>query len=77
MNKYRVTTKFETLYTHETESKVEYTSDFQAALGAYIIYIQNPETVFCSIDVVGANNSCKKIIAAFNTKQALPTLFLC
>ena len=66
MKKYRVTTKFITLYTKEEETKVEYTTDFRQALGAYITYIENPETVFCSIDIVGKNNTCKKIVAAFN-----------
>ena len=46
MKTYRVTTKFVTMYTKEEYNKVEYTTDFQAALGAYIVYIENPETVF-------------------------------
>lgn len=66
--KYRVTTKFEIRYPHEIISKVEYTNDFQAALGAYIIYIQDPETIFCTLDIAGKNNESLKIIAAFNTK---------
>lgn len=68
MKKYRVTTKFETLYTHELESKVEYTDDFQAALGAYIIYIENPECIFSCVDLVGKGGTSKKIIAAFNPR---------
>ena len=68
MKNYRVTTKFVALYTKEESTKVEYTTDFHAALGAYIVYIENPETVFCSVDLVGKNNSCKKIIAAFNAE---------
>lgn len=64
--KYRVTACFETIYTHETETKVEITDDYSAAIGAYIIYIENPETRFCSVDIVGAHNEPKKIIAAFN-----------
>ena len=68
MKTYRVTTKFVTLYPKEEYNKVEYTNDFHAALGAYIVYIENPETVFCSVDLVGKNNTCKKIIAAFNAE---------
>lgn len=68
MNKYRVTTKFVTMYTKEEEVKVEYTNDFHAALGAYIIYIENPETIFCTLDIVGENNTSKKIVAAFNVQ---------
>lgn len=68
MKTYRVTTKFVTMYTKEEYNKVEYTNDFHAALGAYIVYIENPETVFCSVDLVGKNNTCKKIIAAFNAE---------
>lgn len=66
--KYRVTTKFVTMYTKEEEIKIEYTNDFQAALGAYIIYIENPETVFCTLDLVGRGNTVQKIIAAFNAE---------
>lgn len=62
---YRITVKFVTIYTHEEYNKVEYTNDFKQALGAYIIYIENPETVFCTVDVIGRNNSCKKIVAAY------------
>lgn len=68
MKQYRVTTKFETRYPRETFSKVEYTNDFNAALGAYIVYIQNPETVFCTVDVTNDKQQSLKIIAAFNTK---------
>lgn len=68
MNKYRITTKFVAMYTKEEEIKVEYTDDFRAALGAYIIYIENPETVFCTLDKVGKNNSVEKIIAAFKAQ---------
>ena len=68
MKTYRVTTKFVTMYTKEEETKVEYTDDFHAALGAYIVYIENPETVFCTIDKTGKNGSVGKIIAAFNAQ---------
>ena len=66
MKQYRITTVFETLYTHETETKIEITNDFSAALSCYIIRIENPETTFCSIDIMGENNSVKAIVAAFN-----------
>ena len=68
MKQYRVTTKFETRYPREVFNKVEYTTDFEAALGAYIIYIQDPETVFCTVDVTDETLQSLKIIAAFNTK---------
>ena len=68
MNQYRITTKFVTMYTKEEETKVEYTNSFQNALGAYIIYIENPETVFCTLDRVGKNGDVGKIIAAFNAQ---------
>lgn len=67
MKRYRVITKFETLYTHETETKIEITNDFSAALNCYIIRIENPETTFCSIDVMGENETVGQIVAAFNT----------
>jgi len=67
-NQYRITTKFVTMYTKEEEVKIEYTDDFQAALGAYVIYIENPETVFCTLDLVGKNSTIGKIIAAFNAQ---------
>ena len=66
--KYRITTRFETLYTHEIETKVERTNDLQAALGAYIIYIENPEVVFSCIDRIGDNDQVGKIIAAYNPR---------
>ena len=69
MNEYRITTKFVTMYTKEEYNKVECTTDFQAALGAYVTYIQNSEVVFCAIDVVGKNGTSKKIIAAFDVQQ--------
>ena len=68
MKKYRITVKFITLYTKEESTKVEYTDDFHAALGAYIVYIENPETVFCTLDKVGENGTVGKIIAAFNAQ---------
>ena len=67
MKQYRISTVFETLYTHEKETKIEITRDFQAALNCYIIRIENPEVTFCSIDVMGENESVGKIIAAFNS----------
>ena len=70
MKKYRVTTKFVTMYTKEEEIKIEYTDNFRAALGAYVTYIENPETVFCTIDIIGKNKECKKIIALFQVEQA-------
>lgn len=48
---YRVTTQFETIYTHEKESKIEYTDDRAAALRTFAIYIENPEVRFCAIDI--------------------------
>ena len=74
-NQYRITTKFVTMYTKEEEVKIEYTDDFQAALGAYVIYIENPETVFCTLDLVGKNSTIGKIIAAFNAQQDKILLF--
>jgi hypothetical protein len=68
MKQYRVTTKFEIRYPHEIINKVEYTNDFEAALNAYIIRIQDPETIFCTIDVTDETLQSLKIIAAFNTK---------
>ena len=68
MKKYRITTKVVTLYTKEEESKIEYTDNFHAALGAYITYIENPETVFCTLDKVGKNGMIDKIIAAFKAE---------
>lgn len=64
--KYCITTRFEVLYPREVLNKAEYTNDFQAALGAYIIYIQNPEVKFCTLSIIGADGLPKKIIAAFN-----------
>ena len=68
--RYRVVTKFETLYTKETEVKIEYTTDFKSALNAYIIYIEHPEVVFCTIEQLGPGSSeyVHKIIAAFNVQ---------
>lgn len=68
MKKFRVTTKFVAMYTKEEETKVEYTDDFHAALGAYITYIENPETVFCTLDKTDKNGGVGKIIAAFNAQ---------
>ena len=68
MKKFRDTTKFVAMYTKEEETKVEYTDDFHAALGAYITYIENPETVFCTLDKTDKNGGVGKIIAAFNTQ---------
>ena len=68
MKTYRVTTKFVAMYTKEEETKVEYTDDFHAALGAYITYIENPETVFCTLDKTDKNGGVGKIIAAFNAQ---------
>lgn len=62
---YRVTAKFVTIYTKEEETKIEYTDDFRGALGAFEIYMENPETVFCSIDIPDTHNLVKKIVAAY------------
>lgn len=67
MKQYRITTTFETLYTHERETKIEITDNFSAALNCYILRIENPETIFCSIDVMEENDAVGKIVAAYNT----------
>lgn len=68
MKKYRVVTHFEEQYTHEVHIKTERTTDLKAAIGAYIIYIEHPEVVFCSVDIPDDNDMPKKIIALFSIK---------
>jgi hypothetical protein len=69
MKKYSITTKFVTMYTKKEEVKVEYTNDFEAALGAYIIYIENPEVVFCTLALLNENDTIRDIVAAFNSQH--------
>lgn len=51
MKEYRIITAFETIYTHEKETKIEYTTDRDSAIRTFGIYIANPEVRFCSIDI--------------------------
>ena len=46
---YRLCTKFETLYTHEIENKIEINNDLDQVKRTFGIYMENPEVVFCSI----------------------------
>lgn len=68
MKKYRVVTKYEVYYPRETVAKVEYVDDFQTALNFYVHNIQNPETIFCAIDIVGKKGESVKLIAMFSIK---------
>ena len=68
MTSYRLVTIFETLFTHERETKVEYTADKAGAVRAYGIYLENPEVVFCTLEAVTNHDLPKagKIIAIYN-----------
>ena len=67
---YRVTIHFETIYTHEKEQKIEYIDSRDQALRAFTIYMENPETRFCSVDIVyKINDIVHKIIACYTDER--------
>lgn len=68
---YRITTCYETVYTHETDVKIEYTDDRLQALRAFGIYLENPEVVKACIEVVNSEKRALgtgKIIAVYNPR---------
>ena len=67
---YRLCTKFETLYTHEIENKIEINNDLDQVKRTFGIYMENPEVVFCSIERIPSANYSKpgKLIAVFNPR---------
>ena len=67
---YRISVNFETMYTKEKSSKIEYTDDRSAAIRAFSIYIENPEVVNCYVDRIPKVNYNRvgKIILAYNPR---------
>ena len=68
---YRITTCYETVYTHETDVKIEYTDDRLQALRVFGIYLENPEVVKACVEIVNSNKCalCSgKIIAVYNPR---------
>ena len=49
MKKYKVTVHFEDAYTKEYLLRTEVTEDRAAAINAFTIYIEHPDTTFCNV----------------------------
>lgn len=49
MKKYCVCVKFVTLYTGEEENRVDFTDSREGALGAFALYLENPEVAFATV----------------------------
>lgn len=66
---YRIVTKFETIYTHEQESKIEFTNDLASAKRIFALYMKNPEVILCSIDIAPKHDDDTKlkIIAVYKS----------
>lgn len=63
---FTIITTFKTIYTKETELRIEDTSNFNEALDKFTNYIRNPECVDCNI-VQFTDKTYKKVKKIYAT----------
>lgn len=63
---FRVVTKYQSQYTKEVEYKTEYTPNCYAAVGAFKVYIEDPDCVLCVVDKVDSMNKRVKLVAMYD-----------